>query len=425
MTILAFLGRDDDGSARLVSGLDHHRISENDRTVWLAWKGPSCSGHAEGDLAVASEGQGGPATIAQSYRRHGLGCVRELWGPFAFVLYDKRQQLFFASSDVTSRTPLAYWFDRDALVVSQRALRILAHPRVHRGLDETYLAHLMTGFWSAPVGTTAIASIRRLPPGAAIVAHRGRVDLVKLDRLTASGGPLTRKRSAWVDAFWSELEVAVRHSVRSDVTCLSMSGGLDSAALASVISRCSAPVTPMAAFSIVGREGGADELQAIEELERAYTGSIVNRRVDCSDAIDISGLHGFELQDNPTMTPLAYLPARLRLWHAMRAAGFLTVLDGEGGDELFGMLVGARDAMLQGRWITASKYLATHRARRSLFARAFVLPASPAWIRRAWARRRARRGERLPSFLSQRARSDPAIQLATYQFYEGEIDGRS
>jgi hypothetical protein len=53
---------------------------------------------------------------------------------------------------------------------------------------------------------------------------------------------------------------------------------------------------------------------------------------------------------------------------------------------------------------------------------AFVLPALPTRLQRAWAHQRARKSERLPSFFSEEARCHPAVSLATDPFYEARID---
>jgi asparagine synthase (glutamine-hydrolysing) len=391
--------------------------------VYLARTGTGTDGYVDPGVRVVCDGRQGPTAqaIAARYRRDGPDCVRQLTGTFAFVLYDAHRQILVAATDLVSRAPLAYWFERDSLVVCSSVLRVLDYSRGSRALDESYLAHLVTGFWAASPGTTALHGVKRLPLGTALVAGRDRVELRVVDRLARRGPPSPSKRGC-AEAFWQELdEAVVRSTTGTEPACLSLSGGLDSAALGSSIARHAEPSAPIPAFSMVAPSRGVDEEAAIRELEEVYGSRVTNTRLDCTDAVDLTVLDSFELQDDPAMTPLAYLPSRLRLWQAAKTAGLRVVLDGEGGDELFGMICGPRDALLEGQWLTAWNFLRRHRARHAVFARGFILPASPGWLRQEWARRRARSGERLPSYLSQRARNHPAVAQASVQFYESQI----
>jgi len=411
-----------DGRGTLWRGLE---ASEVDGSITrLAHGGFGASSNlGSSDIVVVSESATGlqPASIAEAYRREGFGCLRQLQGSFAFALYDRERALLFAASDLTSRCPLAYWSNGRTAIVSSSVLRILEHPDVGRALDEPYLAHLIAGLWGAPAGTTALKDVRRIPAGQGLIARKGIVELVQVDRLarrTRANGT----RQAWADAFWDELDDAVERAVSAAPSCLALSGGLDSAALASVIGRRAPGSSSMAAFSIVAPASGEDESAAIGALERAYVGGIANQRIDCSEAVELSGADRFDLHDDPLMIPLSFVPARMRMWEVARAAGYRAMIDGEGGDELFSLLIGPRDALVRGRLLHAWRHLRASRARRSTFLWAFALPILPAMAQQAWARRRARSGDRFPSYLTERARSHPAIREAARRFFERHIE---
>jgi asparagine synthase (glutamine-hydrolysing) len=426
MTIAALYGRDGE-PAPCLDGLWLERVvppGVGGRTLWLGRAGNRTDAQVDPDFVVVSEAHSGPtaSAIASAYALHGLGCSAHLEGSFSFVLYDRRRELLLATSDLTSRCPLAYWVDRDTLALSSRALRIVGHPRVGRTLDDLYLANLVTGLLAAPAGTTALRDVKRLTAGAAIVGRGDEIEIVTVDRL-APRFTLSQSKASCIVGLWHELSLAVDCASREGRTYLSLSGGLDSAALASVIASDPKRTAPMPAFSFVGRKDAADELRAIEEIEGSCGRRIMNERIDASHATDLPSLDAYELPDDPVLTPLAYLPARLRLWEAVRRAGGGTLIDGEGGDELFS-LVGATDALRQGQWRTAAKYLLGRKSRRALFLRAFLLPLAPAWIRQEWVPRRAKDAELLPTYLSAQARAHPAIAQAAHQFTEMEI-GRS
>jgi asparagine synthase (glutamine-hydrolysing) len=204
-------------------------------------------------------------------------------------------------------------------------------------------------------------------------------------------------------------------------TGLSLSGGIDSAVLASIVARTSSSAGPMAAFSMVGADAD-DESRAIASIERACTGRIVNTTFDCSGATALDEIDQFDLTDDPVLVPLGFLPARIELFARARAAGLHALLDGEGGDELFGLTFGLRDALQQHRWVHAWKYLRNRPGRRSLVLRAVVLPMLPAALRTRWAHRRAQRGELFPSYLTPRAHKHEAIEGAAQQLYEALAD---
>ncbi|MDP9034023.1 MAG: asparagine synthase-related protein [Myxococcota bacterium] len=416
------------GARAYVAGLEFDTVGkapEHGR-AWLASQGSFATRCVDGDLVVASETIGGPdaSEIARAFRLHGTGCTSHLSPPFTFVLFDSTARLLLAASDAACRAPLVYWFDAKTIAVSSRALHLLAHPRASRSLDETHLAHLLTGFWSAPAGTTPLEGVRRLLPGVALVARAGIVELVAFDRLIARGPTRAVDRAAWVDAFWEQLDAALdRLFVHAHPTCLALSGGLDSAAIASAIARRQLSAGRMAAFSIVAPRREADESAAIAKLEEAYSDRIENHRLDCSDAIDLTALDDSVLADDPNMTPLALLPSRLRLWRAAEDAGFRAMIDGEGGDELFSVLFGAREAIRQGRWSAAWQHLQSRRgARRATLARAFVLPLLSKRAQRAWASRRVHDVRRRPSYLGSGAAAQRAFERATQAFYEAQIE---
>jgi asparagine synthetase B (glutamine-hydrolysing) len=427
MTIAALLAWNpgDEGSARsLLRGLDYDRIEAADERAWLGRSGPQSSAHVDHDLAVVADSPGAldAEAVADAYRRNELDSVASLEAPFAFALYDKERQRLFAANEMTSRAPLAYWVGNHAVAVASGTLRLLRWPAVGRAIDDLYLAHLIAGLWAAPAGTTVIDGVKRLTPGVALTVDHRRTKLVEVDRFTRRVLS-AQSRTAWIDAFWQELDSALRRASLDSPTCLSLSSGLDSSALASAIVRRAEKSTPAIAYSMVAPARAADESTAIEVLERAHGSSLQVRRIDCSNATELSLLDEFELSDDPVMNPLGLLPARMRLWQAAKASGFRVVIDGEGGDELFGMLCGPREALSRREWRTAWNHLYSKRGqRRNLFARAFALPALPGRLQHVWAHRRARADDRLPSFFSDEALSHPAVALAADQFYEAHID---
>jgi len=421
MTIAAFLdasGRED-STTGLMRGLEQRNLCVGERYLSMGHDRIRADESFDADLVVVAESLGGgpgSAAIACAYKEHGLDLLPHLEGTFAFILADTSLCRLVASSDLTSRAPLAYWTDGRTVAVSSRLLALVGLPGVSRELDEDYFANVVTGFLSAPGGTTPIRGVKRLVSGTALVVEKGGLRVVRADRLIARVIH-SKRRTECADLLWQQLGSAAERIGMGSKTCLSLSGGLDSAALASVL----AERQSISAFSMVAPSREMDERAAIGALERANPG-IANERVDCSDATDVSAFDRFALADDPVTTPLAYLPARLRLWDEAAGRGFQMVLDGEGGDELFALLPRLREALRQLQLGAAWNSWRSRPGRRAALAHAFVLPLLPKRLRRGWAARRAQDLSVWPSYLCADASSHPAIRRAAEQFHMAQIE---
>jgi asparagine synthase (glutamine-hydrolysing) len=386
----------------------------------LGYGGASADGWSDGELSVICESDGGPSAreIAERYRREGLDLVRTVPGSLAFVVHDAARRAIHVATSLVSRIRFACWSQGEALIASTRALSILQHPGAPRAVDEDFLAHVVTGYGSPLAGTTALRDVRRLGPGFVLSVLGESIEGRAIDRWTPRSMP-REDRDAWLGAFHAELAAAVARACRGRA-CLSLSGGLDSALVASAFVPREMGAT---AFSMLSGGKMPDERVAIAEIARYYASSLDWRAVDCESAVTLAELDAHPLADDPTMTPLAYLPARLRLWRQVHDSGFGVLIDGEGGDELFERLLGARDLLAEHEWPRALSYLRDHVARKSVLARAFVLPWAPARVQKSWASRAADRTPLLPSYLTESATRDPRIAAAMQRAYLQEIEG--
>jgi asparagine synthetase B (glutamine-hydrolysing) len=214
--------------------------------------------------------------------------------------------------------------------------------------------------------------------------------------------------------FVDEVGKAVAASTERGGSALSLSGGLDSAALAGA---GLVHADTLTAFSFVAP--GLDrtaEIGSIEVLNRVWPRLHVTQ-VDASDATDLPDL-GSELRDDPPLIPLALLPARMRLWSHARTAGFRTLIEGEGGDELFSMLPTPLDALRAGHVIDAAHHVLGSSGRRTLVEHGLWLPFLPGVVQRAWLARRQPIEALLPAFSKWDAAANPAIRSAIGEYLE-------
>ena len=134
MTIAAFLdasGRGDSATG-LMRGLERRRLEGGERCLWMGHERTRANVYADPDLVVVAQSWGGGpgcAAIARAYKDHALDLLPHLDGGFSFILADTSLRRLLASSDLTSRAPLAYWTDGRAVAVSSRLLALVGAAR--------------------------------------------------------------------------------------------------------------------------------------------------------------------------------------------------------------------------------------------------------------------------------------------------------
>ncbi len=386
---------------------------EAEGTVHFGISG-ACSRFQSDQLVVAVES--GTANrldaraVATAYLRSGTVCVRDLPGRFRFLLHDVKAGHVVAASSTAPPWPLAYWSDSRTTVVSSEILSMLRCPDVPRALDEGYLAHLVLGLSAMRDGTTALRDIRRLCPGEALIVDSSGARVTRVDRLTPR--PVLGRREQLGELFLEELAGGVGRCVEGGESVVSLSGGIDSAAIAGVaLGRTDG--LPALSFVAPSLDASA-EIASIQAMEQAWP-RLHATQIDASDAQELPDL-GQDLTDDPFLTPIALLPARMLLWARARDGGFRRLLEGEGGDELFSMLPTPLDALRGGRVLTAARNVLASSGRRALVERSLWLPMLPRRVQRAWLERSEPIQAHLPSFAKWDATEHPIVREATSEY---------
>jgi hypothetical protein len=160
------------------------------------------------------------------------------------------------------------------------------------------------------------------------------------------------------------------------------------------------------------------ETAAVEAMRRAWPRLHVSA-VDASDATELPEL-GPDLRDDPCLTPLALLPARLLLWDRAREAGISAIVEGEGGDELFSILPTPLDALKGGHVVDAARHVMGAWGRRRLVEHAVWLPVLPAFLRRRWLGRQPLDAH-LPAFAAWNATDHPLVREAVGGYLESLV----
>jgi asparagine synthase (glutamine-hydrolysing) len=311
----------------------------------LAYSGPALSARApvclldgvldNADAIRAELGIAPVATdedlLAAGYRRWGRGLPERLRGDFVLLIWDAVGKEGLLARDQLGVQPF-YLHDSDGGVrfASETRHLIASLPR-RPGPDRASLAHWIATS-SRPGIQTLWAGVRRLRPGG----------MLRLDRHGVSEETYWTPRFAEPldlspDQLAGEVRAGLERSVRRRTavdggTGVLMSGGLDSSAVAALCAETEAGDV-YACSATFPDHPEADESELIAELRQALALPGVTAEVRASGLLG-SALEYLEAWQAPLLGWGDFWT--LPLMRRAAAAGVGTMLDGDGGDELFG-----------------------------------------------------------------------------------------
>lgn len=263
--------------------------------------------------------------------REGEACLPRLNGMFAFALYDSRQHTILCARDRMGIKPFYYARSSGRFAFASEIKALIELPYLSREIDGQALFDYLSLLY-IPGEQSIFKSIRRLPPGHWLKYSLtdGVIQVVPWWRISY-GADDTVRRADWPSLIRDELRHAVGRWSRSDVpVAVSLSGGLDSSAVAAIAVQSGVDVT---AYSL-GFEGPGEEAWNELPLARAVARrcgfrhhEIVLRPEAILDALPAM----VEALDEP-------YAGGLPSWFVFAGmAGKVKVaLTGTGGDEMFG-----------------------------------------------------------------------------------------
>jgi len=176
--------------------------------------------------------------ILHAYRKWGEQCLDHLIGDFAFVIWDSMSDTIFCARDPFGSRQLYYATARDDFVVSNSLSCLLEHPNISRRFDDKAMGgFLILGDHSwIDKSITAFADVATLPPAHKLIYRRGKISIQRYWELPRESPLLRyRKESDYIEHFLEVFEACVADRLRTPSVAISMSGGLDSTAIAATI----------------------------------------------------------------------------------------------------------------------------------------------------------------------------------------------
>jgi asparagine synthase (glutamine-hydrolysing) len=282
--------------------------------------------------------------LLQSYLEWGTDCLAHLQGMFAFAIWDGARGRLFCARDRVGIKPFYYATPGDHFIFASEIKGLLPFPELDRAPDDSAVLGFLVHGNCDYRERTILREVRALPAGHALTLDISSRDL----KLWSYWSP--SPRSDWmklgdgdrVELLRELLLDTTRSHLVSDVRAGScLSGGLDSSAVVGLISKIWHE-QPEAASAVGDRFHTFTSCYEYPELdERQYALTVANAvgatptlvfpsPADFWDSFGQMAWH----QDMP-FSGLSFY-AQWRVMRTARETGVKVMLDGQGGDEVFG-----------------------------------------------------------------------------------------
>lgn len=351
--------------------------------------------------------------VAQAFAAWEERAPEHLIGEFSFVVWNGRTRAVTCVRDRFGVRPLYHAQVGSTRLITNDFATLLAVEGLADELYEPAIADFLLFGGNQDLSRTTYASIRRVPPAHAMVINpSGDLTVQRYWSLPVEASPRRIPPADAVEEFAACFRTAVSDRTFSGSVAISLSGGLDSNAVAAAAVASQATVHAVTAGyerMFVDEEpsyaqGAAEALGISWEFLPADRYALFERWSD-------PYCRGLEPTDTPMRAAFVDLMARL-------AAHDRVLLTGQGGDSVLYTSHGyfvkmLRQGLLLPAVLQAASYAITRRRRPPLLIRSHALralglrsdqPAFPSWIREDFAHAHALRA-RWAEFWSWRSRS--------------------
>jgi asparagine synthase (glutamine-hydrolysing) len=357
--LLTHRGPDETGVLRLAQGflgcnrlsivdLEHGQQPMSNETgdIWIVYNGEiyDVARHIA-DLARRGHrfaSRSDTEVLIHLYEEFGDALLDHIDGEYAFCLYDQRRQRFLLARDPFGIRPL-YYAETGAggLLFASEIKPLLWAMADATRLSGLAMAQALEG-WTPVPPATCFEGVSQLLPGALGIFSEASPSL-QVRRYTRMPKDYTACRREDLAGL---LEQAVRRRLQADVPVgVYLSGGLDSAIIASLATRISGH--PLDTFSVEFAHPRFDESSDQRLLHRHLGSRHHALRID---AFDIEEHFSAAVMAAESVVFRSALVPMFLLSRLVRDAGLKVVLTGEGADELFGGYDLFRELLILRRW---------------------------------------------------------------------------
>lgn len=311
----------------------HQPMSNEDGTVHIVFNGEIYN-HRELRPDLEERGhtyrtESDTETILHLYEEYGPRCVEQLRGMFAFGIWDEANQRLLLARDRLGVKPLYYTVTGDGAIYFASEIKAL----IEAGLVKPDLNYEALSSYAANRATfgeeTLFAGVKRLLPGHTLCWDDGRIEITQYWDLSFTKPAEPLSESEYVEQFTELFRESVRLRLMADVPLgMFLSGGIDSSAIASVMSEM--VDDPIKTFSVAFAERGANELEYARLVARAFRTD--HHEVVVSPEQFFDALPSLIYQEDE---PIAHASSVALYFVSRLAADHVkVVLTGEGSDEM-------------------------------------------------------------------------------------------
>jgi len=322
-----------------VNDTGHQPMCDTTQEIWITYNGEIYNykelkeelktfGHtfiSESDTEV----------ILAAYKQWGQECVSHFNGMWAFCLYDKRSNTFFASRDRIGVKPFYYIHNTNFFAFASEQKAFIKSGLIKAAYNKQALHSYLIDEELEYGSNNFFEGISELWPGQNLVFdpkdHSLKLSFYFEKKKIETDTNEKLSDVELIELVKKELFKSVQLRMRSDVevgTCLS--GGIDSSVIAGIMSQKTK--TPIHCFTSIFSKGAVNEEKHADLVTKKINGKHFKTEPSLSEfEKDIDDL--IYAVDAPIWDTSTY--AQFRVMRLAKENGIKVVLDGQGADELF------------------------------------------------------------------------------------------
>jgi len=277
--------------------------------------------------------------VMASYLEWGTDCVNHFVGMWAFALYDRTNDMVFASRDRFGIKPFYYINKTNSFYFASEIKGLKPTPVFSNDLNMNQVSRGLQMGWLCYHDETYFESVNALPAAHNLVIrfNTGAISSIEISRYwdIYTGDYSTAGFAEKTEQFRELFSQSIALHMRSDVpvaTCLS--GGLDSSAIVSEVQHQN-PGTPYKSFSIFyNGDGEVDERPFIRKVLEKYPSVYPFYKNPSGEEVGAEFHNALYHSDVPA-TGSSFV-SQYFLMKLIAENGIKVVLDGQGSDEYLG-----------------------------------------------------------------------------------------
>ncbi len=345
-----------------LSAAGHQPMSYRNGAIWIIFNGEIYNYKELRDTLKKNGYQFGTNSdtevILAAYQEWGVNCVKHFNGDWAFALYDKNRQIVFLSRDRYGIKPLYYHYNPVLKIFAfgSEVKSLLKAPYVSTDINVGKIFEFLVFDLMEHSCETMYKDVHQLGPGFNLIFNL-KTFAFQCDQYyelayNASAGSYNHRQALkYADDIRDLLVDSVRIRLRADVpigTCLS--GGLDSSSIVVTINKI-LKEEGIASDQIGSRQKTFTASFPNDTVDETFFAKSINKHTDAKGHFVFPSIDAMKReikqiiwhQDEPFGGPSVYAQ-----WTVMKKASdyVRVILDGQGGDEVFGGYAVYRDAYL-------------------------------------------------------------------------------